>query len=60
MRGLLEKKNERDLMEDILDRFDLNVVLDRQVEELSGGELQRFACAIVCVQLADVYVKNVY
>jgi len=31
-------------------------VLERQVEQLSGGELQRFAIGIVAVQEADVYM----
>lgn len=54
--SLLDKKDERDVKADICNRFDLNVVLDRNVEELSGGELQRFACAIVCLQNADVFM----
>ena len=33
---------------------DLLTVRDRNVDELSGGELQRFACAVVCIQQADV------
>jgi len=33
---------------------DLMTVLDRNVDELSGGELQRFACAVVCIQKADM------
>lgn len=33
---------------------DLNTVRDRNIEDLSGGELQRFACAVVCIQRADV------
>ena len=33
---------------------DLIKVQDRNVDELSGGELQRFACAVVCIQSADV------
>ena len=33
---------------------DLLTVLDRNVDELSGGELQRFACAVVCIQRADM------
>lgn len=36
---------------------DLRPVLDREVENLSGGELQRFAIAVACVQMADVYVN---
>ena len=37
---------------------DLMTVLDRNVDELSGGELQRFACAVVCIQKADMYVTS--
>ena len=33
---------------------DLMKVIDRNVEDLSGGELQRFACAVVCIQKADM------
>lgn len=28
----------------------------RNVENLSGGELQRFACAMVCIQRADIFM----
>ncbi len=34
--------------------LDLMTVRERNVDELSGGELQRFACAVVCVQQADM------
>lgn len=34
----------------------LRQVLDRDVEHLSGGELQRFAIAVVAAQEADVYM----
>ncbi|EEH07956.1 ATP-binding cassette protein [Histoplasma capsulatum G186AR] len=34
----------------------LNQVKDRDIGLLSGGELQRFAIALVCVQQADVYM----
>ena len=33
---------------------DLDHLRERNIEELSGGELQRFAIAIVCVQKADM------
>ncbi|KAH8916772.1 ATP-binding cassette sub-family e member 1 [Atractiella rhizophila] len=36
--------------------LDLRVVLDRQPSQLSGGELQRFALALSCVQKADIYM----
>jgi len=33
---------------------DLHGIKNRNIEDLSGGELQRFAIAIVCIQRADV------
>ena len=30
--------------------------MGRNIDQLSGGELQRFAIAICCVQNADVYM----
>jgi len=53
---LLKKKDERDKLQHYCDILELNKVLDRQVQNLSGGELQRFAIAITCVQKADVYM----
>lgn len=35
---------------------DLHGIKTRNIEDLSGGELQRFAIAIVCIQRADVSV----
>lgn len=35
---------------------DLRNVVDRSIADLSGGELQRFAIAMVCVQKADVFM----
>ena len=37
---------------------ELNQVSDRDINLLSGGELQRFAIGVVCVQQADVYDSN--
>lgn len=42
--------------EEILNVLELNHLLDRDIGLLSGGELQRFAIATVCVQEADVYM----
>lgn len=33
---------------------DLTHLRERNVEDLSGGELQRFAIAVVCIQRADM------
>jgi len=54
--GLLSKKDERDMKGFICDELELHNVLDRNIEDLSGGELQRFAIGIVCVQQANVYM----
>lgn len=53
---LLTKKNELDNLEEIINLFDLQNVRTRQIEDLSGGELQRFACAMVCVQKGDIFM----
>lgn len=37
---------------------ELNQVSDRDINLLSGGELQRFAIGVVCVQQADVYASS--
>ncbi|CAL6380581.1 unnamed protein product [Bathycoccus prasinos] len=40
----------------LIDILELTHVMDRDVAKLSGGELQRFAIAIVAVQDADIYM----
>jgi ATP-binding cassette subfamily E protein 1 len=53
---MLDSKLELDNKQEMCDNLDLNEILERDVSELSGGELQRFAIAMTCVQRADVYV----
>jgi len=53
---LVKSKNQRNNMEWVMRELDLVHVSERQVDELSGGELQRFANAIIMVQQADVYM----
>jgi ATP-binding cassette subfamily E protein 1 len=52
---LLDKKNERDNMAHVLHMLDLQQVYDdkRDLRVLSGGELQRFAIGVVCLQDAQ-------
>lgn len=40
------------------DASELGFLEDRNIELLSGGELQRFAIALTCVRKADVYVTS--
>lgn len=58
VRDLLARKHERQNLKTICDVLDLNCVQDRNVEDLSGGELQRFAIAMVCIQNADIYMYD--
>lgn len=53
---LMKTKKERDNMEELIDALDLKEVLNRGIEQLSGGELQRFAIAFTCIQSADIYM----
>ncbi|KAM0789584.1 Fe-S cluster-binding ribosome biosynthesis protein [Microbotryomycetes sp. NB124-2] len=53
---MLKGKLERDNFDEVLEALDLRVVLDREISQLSGGELQRFAIGMSCVQKADVYM----
>lgn len=56
VRYLLESRASLGNTEDITRILELNHILDRDVNLLSGGELQRFAIGTVCVQKADVYM----
>ena len=53
---LVRSKDERGLAEKFLRELQLEHVQTRDIEALSGGELQRFAIACVAVQSADVYM----
>jgi ATP-binding cassette subfamily E protein 1 len=59
---VLKSKDERSATENTsvfdwaVDMAELRHVLDREIGVLSGGELQRFAIAVVTVQQADVYM----
>ncbi|KAG0040201.1 Fe-S cluster-binding ribosome biosynthesis protein [Podila clonocystis] len=54
--ALLEAKQELDNRQMMIDHLDLKEILQREVGQLSGGELQRFAISIVCIQRADIYM----
>ena len=40
----------------ILNVLDMEAIMNREVSQLSGGELQRFALAMTCIQDANVYM----
>jgi ATP-binding cassette subfamily E protein 1 len=55
VRDLLEGVDERGAFEALLDPLDLRSFLDRDLAQLSGGELQRTAIAAAMLKDADIY-----
>ncbi len=55
VRDLLSKVEERMTLQEAAEMFDLTEVLDRELDKLSGGELQRLAMAATVMKDADVY-----
>ncbi|KAI5633378.1 ABC transporter domain-containing protein [Phthorimaea operculella] len=53
---LLDRKDEMKNQKTICDMLDLSHIRDREIAALSGGELQRFACAMVCIQNGDIFM----
>ncbi len=54
--GLLEDARERSDIEEISEKLDIDHLLDRKLEELSGGELQRVAIASTLLKDRDIYM----
>ncbi|XP_041115974.1 ATP-binding cassette sub-family E member 1-like [Polyodon spathula] len=54
--SILTRKDDTKTEAIVCNQLDLTHLRDRNVEDLSGGELQRFACAVVCIQRADIFM----
>jgi len=52
----LRALDKRELFDDAVRYLELEHVLERQVGQLSGGELQRFIIGLTCVQDVDIYM----
>jgi len=52
---LIKKFDERKVADKLVNDLDLKIALDRNVTELSGGELQRLAVAVASAKDADYY-----
>ena len=52
---LLEKTDERNTLDELIDYLDLNGVIEHKISELSGGELQRVAIAACAAKEANFY-----
>lgn len=55
VKELLNKTDERNIVCDLLNEFDLHAILERKIGELSGGELQKVAIIATAARNADVY-----
>lgn len=55
VRDLIEKYDERNVAEGLISRLSLDTAVNRNVDELSGGELQRLAVLIAVSKDADYY-----
>jgi ATP-binding cassette subfamily E protein 1 len=56
VRGLLEKVDERKQLGEITKKLGIDNILDNEVENLSGGELQRVAIAACVLKKANLYI----
>jgi ATP-binding cassette subfamily E protein 1 len=52
---LLKGVDERNKMDDVIEKLELSSTLDRELKNLSGGELQRIAIAATILRDADFY-----
>ncbi|KAH0792612.1 ABC transporter E family member 2 [Histomonas meleagridis] len=52
---LLNAKDSRGNSKQVIEELELGALLERNLPQLSGGELQRFAIALICIQKAGAY-----
>jgi ATP-binding cassette subfamily E protein 1 len=52
---LLSKTDERGILKELISKLDISDIIERKIEELSGGELQRVALAACVARDADFY-----
>ena len=56
VRALLEKVDEKKMLKEVAAELDLTQVLDSEVSQISGGELQRVAIAATALKKANLYI----
>ena len=55
VKEMLEKADERKKLNEVTKALNLTKILDRDLKDLSGGELQRVAIAATCLKDAEFY-----
>jgi len=53
---IINSKDESGKKDEVIKSLDLSHVLERNVDELSGGELQRFAICVTAISNADIFM----
>eukprot|EP00828_Plagiopyla_frontata_P047614 TRINITY_DN884_c0_g1_i2.p2 TRINITY_DN884_c0_g1~~TRINITY_DN884_c0_g1_i2.p2 ORF type:complete len:604 (+),score=86.97 TRINITY_DN884_c0_g1_i2:1942-3753(+) len=53
---IMAQKDQTKMSASLIKELDLESIVDRSIEQLSGGELQRFAILLTCCQDVNVYM----
>ena len=53
---IIKQRDQKKNSEELIEKLELGNLLERDIEVLSGGELQRFAIMIVCMQDVGIYM----
>ncbi|MFC1455034.1 ribosome biogenesis/translation initiation ATPase RLI [Candidatus Undinarchaeota archaeon] len=56
VRELLEKSDQKGKMDEMVSDFGLEACLDRKIDQVSGGELQRIAVAVAMLKKGNLYI----
>lgn len=56
VKDILIKKDKRKVLDILIQQLDMQYLMDRTIDMLSGGELQRFAICLITVSDTDVYL----
>eukprot|EP01015_Nassula_variabilis_P019377 TRINITY_DN326_c0_g1_i8.p1 TRINITY_DN326_c0_g1~~TRINITY_DN326_c0_g1_i8.p1 ORF type:complete len:541 (-),score=138.97 TRINITY_DN326_c0_g1_i8:9-1631(-) len=56
LQDIINQKDERKISEGLVKQLELEPLLDRGIDKLSGGELQRFAIMIVAMKKVNIYM----
>ena len=55
---IIDARNERGIKESVCEALELNHLMSRDIDQLSGGELQRLAIAMTTLTKSDVYMYD--